>query len=72
LKAFKGEQQITPKDDFSTLQPSNFSMTDENLNDLRLQIENFVEAGEVEELQAVLVHLHPSDIADLFPRLGRL
>jgi magnesium transporter len=36
------------------------------------QIEDLVEAGEVEELQQLLSSLHPSDIADIFPRLGRL
>ena len=47
-------------------------MTDESLDSLRQQIEGLVEAGNVEELQAILSRLHPSDIADLFPRLGRL
>jgi len=47
-------------------------LTDETLNTLRQHIENLVESGEVEELQQVLAGLHPSDIADLFPRLGRL
>lgn len=47
-------------------------MTDENLNVLKKRIAELVERGEVEELQFTLSDLHPSDIADLFPRLGRL
>lgn len=47
-------------------------MTDESLDQLRLRITEMVESGEVERLQEVLSKLHPSDIADLFPRLGRL
>jgi len=47
-------------------------MTDESLTDLRRRIEKLVENGEIEELQEILSKLHPSDIADLFPRLGRL
>ncbi|MBU0519557.1 magnesium transporter [bacterium] len=47
-------------------------MTDESLTDLRRRIEKLVENGAVEELQETLTKLHPSDIADLFPRLERL
>jgi magnesium transporter len=47
-------------------------MSDESLKDLENRIETLVEDGNVEELQELLNSLHPSDIADLFPRLGRL
>ncbi len=47
-------------------------MTDGKLTELQRQIETLVEAGSVEELQSILSDLHPSDIADLFPRLDRL
>ncbi len=47
-------------------------MTDDNLTELQRHIESLVEEGGVDELQAVLGRLHPSDIAALFPRLGRL
>lgn len=47
-------------------------MTDESFDNLSEQIEHFVDTGEVEELRSLLQRLHPSDIADLFPRLGHL
>jgi magnesium transporter len=47
-------------------------MSDEKLTEIRQKIEQLVHDGKVEELQELLVHLHPSDIADLFPRLGRM
>jgi magnesium transporter len=47
-------------------------MSDEKLTEVRQKIEQLVHDGKVEELQELLVHLHPSDIADLFPRLGRM
>ena len=50
----------------------NIKMTEEGLNQLRRRISEMVENGEVDQLQAMLSKLHPSDIAHLFPRLGRL
>lgn len=47
-------------------------MTDDRLTELRRKIEQMVQDGEVDELQELLIHLHPSDIADLFPRLGHM
>ena len=47
-------------------------MSDESSKELENRIESLVEEGNVEELQDLLNSMHPSDIADLFPRLGRL
>ncbi|MFH1861814.1 MAG: magnesium transporter, partial [bacterium] len=47
-------------------------MDEKSLIDVRRQIEELVESGEVDELQELLSRLHPSDIAFLFPKLDRL